>query len=190
MTPKWPWMVQGQWYSVNVELLSANPTFTPFRSTIIHFLDNWGFWFLHRLHWWIWIFWKINPPKSETQNFKNSKRSILRTIEKILQEKFDKFLLWFVEEVVLFGNRILGKSASVPNNHKMTLNITRPQVPHMCCTTNPRVPNVTMFGSTIAGLIDNGGFDLSIVHNGEFGIFKNIVTNQNLKISYNPQREP
>ncbi len=32
------------------------PNFTPFCSTIARFPDNWGFWFLHRLQWWIWYF--------------------------------------------------------------------------------------------------------------------------------------
>ncbi len=32
------------------------PNLTPFCSTIARFPDNWGFWFLHRLQWWIWNF--------------------------------------------------------------------------------------------------------------------------------------
>ncbi len=88
------------------------PNFTPFCSTIAHFLDSWGFLILHRLQWWIWKFrtnrfvstigreiqdkfenfwlpfvvgvavWKFHSHslRFQFQNFKNSKRSFVRTI--------------------------------------------------------------------------------------------------------------
>ena len=40
--------------------------------------------------------------KISFQNFKNPKGTFVRTIEKIIQEKFDKFLLRFVEEMAFF----------------------------------------------------------------------------------------
>ena len=45
----------------------------------------------------------------------------MRTIEKIIQDKFDKFWLQFVGKVVFLGNRIFGKVTSAPNEPKMTL---------------------------------------------------------------------
>ncbi len=70
--------------------------FTPFCSTIARFPDNWGFWFLHRVQWWIWNFRKKNRFKSERQNFKNKNRSFVRTIEEKIQGKFGSFRLRFV----------------------------------------------------------------------------------------------
>ncbi len=58
------------------------PNFTPFCSAIACFPDNWGFWFLYRLQWWIYKFQKKNRLKSETQNFKNLQCNFVRTIRR------------------------------------------------------------------------------------------------------------
>ncbi len=44
----------------------------------------------------------------------------MRTIEKIIQENFDKVWLWFAEEIPFFGNRIFGKNREkgAPNDAK------------------------------------------------------------------------
>ncbi len=55
----------------------------------------------------------------------------MRTIEKIIQKKFDTFRLQFVE-IVIFSK----KKSNAPSDPKMTLNVTRPnKVPHICCNT-------------------------------------------------------
>ena len=45
------------------------------------------------------------------------------TIERIIQENFDKFRLWIVEKSI--------KIARAPNDLKMTLNARRPKIPHI-----------------------------------------------------------
>ncbi len=60
-------------------------------------------------------------------------RSSLKTHQKS-NFKFDKFRLQFVEEVVLWKLHFR-KLTSAPNYTKVTLNATRPKVPHICWTT-------------------------------------------------------
>ncbi len=53
---QWPQNDLNHW-SVKSTLCTLNthpqgPNFTPFRSTVTCFPDNWGFWFSHRVQWW------------------------------------------------------------------------------------------------------------------------------------------
>ena len=102
MTSKWPWMLQGQRYPTYVEPLPTSPNFTPFCSTIAPFPDKWGFLFLHRLQ----IMVKLTFSKKKkkllkigTQNLKNPKRSLVRTIGRDIQDKCENFWLQFVGAV-------------------------------------------------------------------------------------------
>ncbi len=54
---KWPKFQKLHVYRLNY---SRVPNFTPICSMIARFPDNWGFWFLHRVQWWIWNFRKKN----------------------------------------------------------------------------------------------------------------------------------
>ncbi len=47
---KWPKFQKLHVYNLDY---SRVPNFTPFCSTIAPFPDTWGFWFLHRVQWWI-----------------------------------------------------------------------------------------------------------------------------------------
>ena len=88
MISKWPWMLQGQKYPIYVIYYPRVPNFTPFFALRSFFFPgNWGFWFLHRLQWWIWNFrkkifqnWKLKIPQC----------IFVRTMRKI-QDKFEKF---------------------------------------------------------------------------------------------------
>ncbi len=61
--------------------------FIPFCSTITRFPDNWAFWFLHRLQWWIWK--SKNSLKIGNSKFKNLKSIFVRTIRRNIQDKFE-----------------------------------------------------------------------------------------------------
>ncbi len=76
----------------------------------------------------------------------------MRTTEKIIRWKFNKFQLLFVQEVVcsfLLKSFFFRKITSAPHDPKMTLNASRPKLPHIMFSYYPRVPNFTHFGSTI-----------------------------------------
>ena len=55
MRLNWPKFQKLHIYNLNY---SRVPYFTPFCSRVYRFPDNWGFWFLHKVQWWIWHFWK------------------------------------------------------------------------------------------------------------------------------------
>ncbi len=80
---------------------SGVPNFILFCSTVAHFPDNWGFWFLHRVKWWI-LNWKkiINNRKLKILKIP---RSFVRTIGKKIQEKFERFRLRFVGGVAFWN---------------------------------------------------------------------------------------
>ncbi len=87
MTPKRPWTLKGEMYSIYVEDVTHDmlPTI-PAR-----FPDNWRFWFLPMFQWWIWNFRKKSL-KLETQSFKNHERSFVRTAGRENSEKVSKHL--------------------------------------------------------------------------------------------------
>ena len=150
MTSKWLWKLQGQRYPIYVELLPASPKIHSvllYDCSFSRYREKWGFWFLHRLQWWIWNFRKKNVKNRKLKisnipniilwgplggNFRKSLKTfgcdcsrssvlqfsipygpmlmktkkqmlksrpqLARIIEKIiLEKKFDKFWLWFVE---------------------------------------------------------------------------------------------
>ncbi len=88
MTSKWPWMLQGQRYFIP----PARPKIlTPFCSTITRFPDNWGFWFLHRLQWWIWNF-RTKIVKDRKLEISKIPRNFVRTIGRKNSGQVWKFL--------------------------------------------------------------------------------------------------
>ncbi len=120
------------------------PNFTQFCSTITRFPDNWGFWFLHKLIWWIWNFRKKKSLKIRNSNVKNSKRSFVRPNEKIIQEKFDKYWLQICRRSSIFWKSYFQSITSAPNDPKVTLNATRRKAPYICwtfCYSIPVVPD-------------------------------------------------
>ncbi len=102
------------------------------RSLVFHIIYIFGF---HRVQWWIW---KFSKNIVKTWKLKNPQRSFVGTFDKIIQEKFDKYRLQFVKEVAFLGKAFYfrKKISSAPNDLKMTLNSTRPNVPYVCWTTN------------------------------------------------------
>ncbi len=93
------------------------------------------------------------------QNFKNPKSSFVRTIEKIIQEKFDKFQLRFVEEVVFFFffflKSYVGKNRKCTELPQNDLECYEPQSTQYVLNYYPWVPNVTLFW-LLAGNLEIG----------------------------------
>ncbi len=91
---------------------TRGPNFTVFRSTVARFPDNRGFWFPHRVQWWILkIFKKRNVKFSKIQD-----STFVRTTEKKIQKKCERIQKWF-EGGVAFWNF----SSHVKRNEKKSL---------------------------------------------------------------------
>ena len=70
MTPKWPWMLPSQSYTIYVDYCLRDPNFSPFHSTIVRFPDNLVL--FHRVQWWIWNFRKKKSLKIGNSTFQKS----------------------------------------------------------------------------------------------------------------------
>ena len=66
------------------------------------FTDNWGFWFLHRIQWWIWNFRKKIIKNRKLKISKIPNVIFMRTIGRKIEDKFEHFRLWFVGRVVFW----------------------------------------------------------------------------------------
>ncbi len=86
MTPEWPWALRSQKYPVYTEYSPQGPNFTPFRSTVARFPDNWGVWFLHKVQWWNQKF--VKNRKLKILKIQNS--TFVRTSAKKIREKVEK----------------------------------------------------------------------------------------------------
>ena len=85
-----------------------DPNFTPFRSTIASFPENWVFLFIHRLQWWIWYFGKKILKNQKPKISKIANLVLWGPFGKKIQEKFriqEDFRLRFVGGVVFWNFR-------------------------------------------------------------------------------------
>ncbi len=103
--------------------------------------------------------------KFQFSQFQNPKNSFVRTIEKIIQQKF-------VEEVVFLENRIFGNIVSAPNDPKITLTDTRQKLSCICWTINHDSEISLRFALRSLAFQIFEVFDFSIGYNGEAEIFE------------------
>ena len=106
MTPKWPWMQQGQRYPLMFYYCPRVPNFIPFRSTVARFPDNWGVFFCFPIghSGEFEIFEKRIVKKWKLKNLHSYVRTIVRKIE----DKFENLWLRFVGGIAFWFFSLTG----------------------------------------------------------------------------------
>ncbi len=92
--PKVPYMCWTTTYE--------SQTFSPFCSTIAPFLDNWGFWYSHRLQWWIWNF-RNKIVKNRKVKISKIPSALCENHWEEIQDKFENYWLWFVGGIAFWN---------------------------------------------------------------------------------------